>query len=320
MTNFFSGKTILITGVAGFIASHIAETLLKQGEVKRVVGIDNMATGFQSNIDLLNRYPNFQFIDGDLRDLSICKEAMQGVEMVCHQAAIGSVPRSIQTPELTMSSNVMGFVNLVVAARDEGVKRFVYASSSSVYGDEPNLPKIEQRIGKPLSPYAISKYSNEVMAHNFGQLYGMEFIGFRYFNVFGPRQSPVGAYAAVVPLFIEACKQNMPSYLNGDGLQTRDFTYVKNVVQANLAALSCTNQEAYNQIYNIGCGGRYTVRDLYDLIAEYTGCTLDPICRAPRDGDIRDSQADVSKAEHLLGYVPEVSFSEGVKRTVDSFN
>jgi UDP-N-acetylglucosamine/UDP-N-acetylgalactosamine 4-epimerase len=315
---FFQDKTVLITGVAGFIASHIAETLLKSG-VKRIVGIDNMATGFASNIELLKQFPNFDFIEGDLRDLEICHRAMQGVDLICHQAAIGSVPRSIETPELTMSSNVMGFVNLVVAARDAGVKRFVYASSSSVYGDEPNLPKVEHRIGKPLSPYAISKYSNEVMAHNFGMLYGMEFIGFRYFNVFGPRQSPKGAYAAVVPLFIDACMKNQPSYLNGDGLQTRDFTFVQNVVQANLAGLTSTKAESFNQIYNIGCGGRYTVRDLYDLVAKYTGCQLEPVCREERSGDIRDSQADVSKAELLLGYVPEVSFAEGVKRTVESF-
>jgi UDP-N-acetylglucosamine/UDP-N-acetylgalactosamine 4-epimerase len=314
----FSDKSFLITGVGGFIASHIAEHLLRGG-ARRVVGIDSMATGFQENVDLLRTYPHFEFIHGDLTDLATCHRACAGVDLICHQAAIGSVPRSVKTPDVTTASNIQGFVNLVVAARDAGIRRMVFASSSSVYGDEPNLPKIEHRIGQPLSPYAITKYTNEIMAWNFAALYDMEFVGFRYFNVFGPRQSPKGVYAAVIPLFIDACFKNEPSYLNGDGLQTRDFTYVDNVVQANLRAMLTDRAEALNQVYNIGLGGRYTLLDLYSTIAELTGCSRPPEHRAERAGDIRDSQADVSKAKNLLGYAPEVDFREGLRRTVEWF-
>ena len=314
----FTDKSFLITGVAGFIASHIAEHLLKNG-AKRVVGIDSMATGFQENIDLLNEYPNFEFIHGDLTNLETCHRACVGVDLICHQAAIGSVPRSVSTPEITVASNILGFVNLVVAARDAGIKRIVFASSSSVYGDEPNLPKIEHRIGTPLSPYAITKHTNEVMAWNFATLYGIDFVGFRYFNVFGPRQSPRGAYAAVIPLFIEACLENKPAYLNGDGLQTRDFTYVDNVVQANLRGLFTSNPAALNQVYNIGLGGRYTLLDLYNTIAELTHCSNQPVHREPRAGDIQDSQANVDKAKDLLGYSPEIGFRAGLEKTVHWF-
>jgi UDP-N-acetylglucosamine/UDP-N-acetylgalactosamine 4-epimerase len=313
-----SNTSYLVTGTAGFIASHIAEYLLKNG-AKRVVGIDSMATGFQENIDLLRQYDNFEFIHGDLNDLDTCHKACAGIDIICHQAAIGSVPRSVKTPEVTFASNVQGFVNLVVAARDAGIKRFVYASSSSVYGDEPNLPKVEHRIGKPLSPYAITKFSNEIMAGNFAMLYNMEFVGFRYFNVFGPRQSPKGAYAAVIPLFIDACLKNQPSYLNGDGLQTRDFTYVDNVVQANVLAMTTNKTDALNQVYNIGLGGRYTLLDLYNNIAKLTDCSLPPVHRAPREGDIRDSQANVDKARDLLGYQPQITFEEGLRLTVEWF-
>lgn len=314
----FNHHTFLVTGVAGFIASHIAAYLLENG-AQKVVGIDNMATGFQENIDLLQSYRNFEFIHGDLTDLETCHKACKGIDLICHQAAIGSVPRSVKMPQLTTSSNILGFVNLVVAARDAGIKRIVFASSSSVYGDEPNLPKVEHRIGKPLSPYAITKYTNETMAWNFASLYGMEFIGFRYFNVFGPRQSPKGAYAAVIPLFIEACLNQQPAYINGDGLQTRDFTYVDNVVQANIKAMFTENAEALNQIYNIGLGGRYTLLDLYHTIADLTNCTQPAVLRAFREGDIRDSQADIAKARQLLGYEPEIDFREGLSRTVTWF-
>lgn len=314
----YSNISFLITGVAGFIASHIAEHLLKNG-AKRVVGFDNMATGFQENIDLLARYPNFEFIKADLADLDACHRACMGIDLICHQAAIGSVPRSVKTPELSTQANILGFVNLVVAARDAGIKRIVFASSSSVYGDEPNLPKIEHRIGKPLSPYAITKYANEIMAWNFASLYGLEFIGFRYFNVFGPRQSPKGVYAAVIPLFIEACLHGTPAYINGDGLQTRDFTYVDNVVQANIKALFTEKKEAINEVYNIGMGGRYTLLDLYQNIAEITNCPLPAIHRENRAGDIRDSQANVDKAMHLLGYTPAVNLKEGLQLTVEWF-
>ena len=316
--NNYSEKIFLVTGVAGFIASHIAEFLLQNG-AKKVVGIDNMSAGLQENIDLLQQYDHFEFIYGDLTDLNICHKACKGVDVICHQAAVGSVPRSVKTPELTTSSNILGFVNLVVAARDAGIRRIVFASSSSVYGDEPNLPKVELRIGKPLSPYAITKHTNEVMAWNFAALYDMEFIGFRYFNVFGPRQSPNGAYAAVIPLFVDACLSNSPAYLNGDGLQTRDFTYIDNVVQANVKAMFTENKAAVNQVYNIGLGGRYTLLDLYSTIAELTGCSRPPSFREPRAGDIRDSQANIDKAQELLNYAPEIGFREGLHRTVEWF-
>lgn len=316
--HLFNNTSFLVTGVAGFIASHIAEYLLRQG-AKRVVGIDNMATGFQENIDLLQQYPNFEFIKADLADIETCHRACQSIDLICHQAAIGSVPRSVKTPQLSTEANILGFVNLVVAARDAQIKRIVFASSSSVYGDEPNLPKVEHRIGTPLSPYAITKYTNEIMASNFAALYDMEFIGFRYFNVFGPRQSPKGAYAAVIPLFIQACLNHTPAFINGDGMQTRDFTYVDNVVHANIQALFTSHKQALNQIYNIGMGGRYTLLELYQNIAEITQCPLPPLHRESRAGDIRDSQANIEKAATLLSYTPGIDLKEGLRLTVEWF-
>jgi UDP-N-acetylglucosamine 4-epimerase len=312
-------KTILITGAAGFIGSNIVEYLLKY-KVGKVIVLDNFLTGHQSNVELFKNHPNYYFIEGDIRDLEVCKKACEGVDIVCHQAAMGSVPRSIKEPYNTVGHNVDGFVNMVFAAHEHGIKRFVYASSSSVYGDEPNLPKIEHRIGKPLSPYAITKLSNELFAENFGRLYDMEFVGFRYFNVFGPRQSPKGAYAAVIPLFAEACMKDTEVYINGDGGQTRDFTYIDNVVQINVKAMFTDNLEALNQVYNVGCGGRFSVLDLFQGICNAAG-TPDkkPIHRDAREGDIRDSQADISKARNLLGYNPQFDFTKGLQLTVDYF-
>jgi len=318
-TGSLENKTILITGAAGFIGSNIVEYLLKY-KVGKVIVVDNFLTGHKSNIELFKDHPNYQFIEGDIRDLEVCKKVCKGVDIVCHQAAMGSVPRSIKEPYNTVGHNVDGFVNMVFAAHEEGIKRFVYASSSSVYGDEPNLPKIEHRIGKPLSPYAITKLSNELFAENFGRLYDMEFIGFRYFNVFGPRQSPKGAYAAVIPLFAEACMKDTDVYINGDGGQTRDFTYIDNVVQINVKAMFTDNPEAVNQVYNVGCGGRFSVLELFEGICNAAG-TPDkkPIHRDPRAGDIRDSQADISKARNLLGYNPQFDFMKGLQLTVDYF-
>lgn len=314
-----SDKTILITGGAGFIGSNIAEYLLKY-QVKKVRVIDNLLTGYSSNVQPFLAHPNYEFIEGDIRDLEVCKKACEGVDIVCHQAALGSVPRSIKEPYATTGHNVDGFVNMVYAAYEAGIKRFVYASSSSVYGDEPNLPKIEARIGKPLSPYAITKRSNELFADNFGQLYEMEFVGFRYFNVFGPRQSPKGAYAAVLPLFAEACMTGQDAFINGDGLQTRDFTFIDNVVQINVKAMLTDNQAALNEVYNVGCGGRYTVLELFEGVAKAAGVPdKKPIHRAPRAGDIRDSQADISKARRLLNYDPKFDFQAGLQVTVDYF-
>lgn len=318
-TQSLEDKTILITGGAGFIGSNIVEYLLKY-KVKKVVVIDNFLTGYRSNVDLFIKYPNYEFIAGDIRDLETCKRACEGVDIVCHQAAMGSVPRSIKEPYATTEHNINGFVNMVYAAHHHGIKRFIYASSSSVYGDEPNLPKVEHRIGKPLSPYAISKFSNELFAENFGRLYEMEFMGFRYFNVFGPRQSPKGAYAAVIPLFADACMNDTPVYINGDGGQTRDFTFIDNVVQINIKAMLTDNPAAYNQVYNVGCGGRYSVLELFDGVRQAAGVPdKAPTHRDPREGDIRDSQANIEKAKALLGYNPQFDFREGLQITVDYF-
>lgn len=314
-----SSKTILVTGGAGFIGSNIIEYLLKY-KIGKVRVLDNFLTGFKENLAPFEQYSNFEFIEGDIRDLETCIKACEGVDIICHQAAMGSVPRSIKEPHNTTAHNIQGFVNMVHAANQNGVKRFVYASSSSVYGDEPNLPKVEHRIGTPLSPYAISKLSNELFAHNFGNLYNMEFIGFRYFNVFGPRQSPKGAYAAVIPLFADACFNNKDVFINGDGNQTRDFTFVDNVVQINVKAMLTDNPAAYNQVYNVGCGGRYAVLELFDGVCKAAGVPdKTPVHRAPREGDIRDSQADISKAEKLLGYDPQFDFYKGLQITVDFF-
>lgn len=312
-------KTILITGAAGFIGSNIVEYLLKH-KVKKVIVLDNFLTGFKINVEPFLRHPNYQFIEGDIRDLEVCKKACEGVDIVCHQAAMGSVPRSVEEPYATTGHNIDGFVNMAFAAHHHGIKRFVYASSSSVYGDEPNLPKVEHRIGKPLSPYAITKLSNELFAENFGRLYEMEFVGFRYFNVFGPRQSPKGAYAAVLPLFADACMHDKEVFINGDGGQTRDFTFIENVVQINIKAMLTTNSAALNEVYNVGCGGRYTVLELFNGIKDAAGVpNKKPVYRAPRTGDIRDSQADISKAQKLLDYDPQFDFQKGLAITVDYF-
>jgi UDP-N-acetylglucosamine/UDP-N-acetylgalactosamine 4-epimerase len=316
-TSALNGKTVLITGGAGFIGSHIAQYLLEHGI--KVVVIDNFCTGFRENVDIFLNNPNYTFIEGDISDLDTCFAACQGVDIICHQAALGSVPRSVKEPHNTTLNNVNGFVNMCVAARDSGIKRFVYASSSSVYGDEKTLPKVEHRIGNPLSPYAITKLSNELFATNFATLYGIDFIGFRYFNVFGPRQSPRGVYAAVIPLFVEACMKGEPAYLNGDGEMTRDFTFVENVVQMNVRAMCSENPDALNQIYNVGCNERISVKQLFELIREFTNGTNQAIHREARAGDIRDSLADISKAETLLHYKPLFKHREGLKITVDSF-
>lgn len=310
--------SFLITGGAGFIGSNIVEYLLKYG-AKKVVVLDNFSTGFRENLDSFLDNPKFELIEGDLVDMPTCHRACVGIDVICHQAAVGSVPRSVKEPEVSTASNIQGFVNICVAARNAGIKRFVYASSSSVYGDEQTLPKMEEKIGKPLSPYAITKLTNELFADNFGMLYGMEFIGFRYFNVFGPRQSPKGAYAAVIPLFIDACRKSEPCYMNGDGLMTRDFTFVENVVQIAVKAMTTDSVSALNQVYNVGCGERITIMDLFDNIKAAANSQSLALHREPRAGDIRDSLANIRKSERLLGYEPVFRLKEGLDITVKWF-
>ena len=313
-----SGKSFLVTGGAGFIGSHIVEYLTKHGAGKVRV-LDNLSTGLRSNIDLFTSFPNYEFIEGDIRDADTCRRACEGIDHITHQAALGSVPRSVKDPVTSNDVNISGFVTMLTAAKDAGVKTFVYASSSSVYGDEPNLPKREERTGNLLSPYAVTKMTNELYASVFGRLYGIKVAGLRYFNIFGPRQDPNGPYAAVIPLFVSGIINRTPVYINGDGEQTRDFTYVENAVQANVKAMLCDNDAAFGQAYNIAVGDNFTVNFLFQQIREQLGIDHAPIYREAREGDIRDSLADISKARKLLGYEPTQHFLSGLSTTVDYF-
>jgi UDP-N-acetylglucosamine/UDP-N-acetylgalactosamine 4-epimerase len=317
-TKDISQNSFLITGGAGFIGSHIVDYLLSNGAGKVRV-MDNLATGLQSNVDLFAHYPNYEFINGDIRDFSSCMRACEGIDYVSHQAALGSVPRSVKDPVSSNEVNVTGFLNMLTAAKDSSIKAFVYASSSAVYGDEPNLPKVEERIGNPLSPYAVTKKTNELYADVFSKLYGMNIIGFRYFNVFGARQDPNGPYAAVMPLFVSGIINNTPVYINGDGEQTRDFTYVDNAVQANIRGMLSENSASFGQVYNIAVGEKFSVNYLYNAIRELLGIKHEATYRQEREGDIRNSLADISKARNLLGYNPQYRFEDGLKLTVEYF-
>jgi len=319
--------TWLITGVAGFIGSNLLETLLKLNQ--RVVGLDNFATGHQRNLDEVQtlvtpeQWANFSFINGDICNLADCQKAVTGVDYVLHQAALGSVPRSVADPITTNATNISGFLNMLVAARDAKVKRFVYAASSSTYGDHPALPKVEDTIGKPLSPYAVTKYVNELYADVFSKTYGLQSIGLRYFNVFGPRQDPNGAYAAVIPKWISSMIQNEPVCINGDGETSRDFCFVKNAVQANLLAATVQTTEAINQVYNVAVGDRTTLNELYaqlktNLLPLYPHLkSAKPVPRDFRAGDVRHSMAAVSKAATRLGYQPTHRLDEGLNVAMD---
>ncbi|CAN5244748.1 SDR family oxidoreductase [soil metagenome] len=311
-------KNFLVTGGAGFIGSHIAEYLLKNG-AKKVRVLDNLSNGFNSNIDLLKQYPAFEFLKGDICDLDTCNKACEGIDLISHQAAVGSVPRSIKEPQLTNDANVGGFVNMLKAANDHNIKRFVYASSSSVYGDEPTLPKIEQRIGNCLSPYAVSKRANELYAKVFADVYGMELIGFRYFNIFGPRQDPDGPYAAVIPLFVKGILNKTPVYINGDGEQTRDFTYVENAVQINVKGMLTENKKALNRFYNVAVGENFSVNELYEAVRKQLNRNHAATYREQRAGDIRNSLADISLANEYLEYNPTTKFQDGLKVTIEYF-
>jgi len=323
-------STWLVTGVAGFIGSNLLERLLILNQ--KVVGLDNFSTGYQSNIDQAIQNSNnaagkdlsgnFKFINGDIRDIDNCKQACSNVDYVLHQAALGSVPRSIEDPQLTNQNNIDGFLNMLVAARDAKVKRFVYAASSSTYGDYPGLPKVEDRIGKPLSPYAVTKYVNELYADVFAKAYGFNSIGLRYFNIFGRRQDPDGAYAAVIPKWISAMIEQEEVFINGDGKTSRDFCYIDNAIQANLLSATTLNSDAVNQVYNVAVGGRTNLEQLFDILKD--GLARDqvlydksPIYQDFRPGDVKHSLADISKASRLLGYAPTHSTEEGLMETMN---
>lgn len=305
---------ILVTGGAGFIGSNLVGSLLKDDRVGKVRVMDNLSTGNLNNLLPFQGNPRFEFFQGDIRNFTDCATACLGMDLVAHQAALGSVPRSIDLPLLTNEVNITGTLNVFTAAKDAGIKRVVFAASSSTYGDSKELPKREDKIGKPMSPYAVTKLVNEIYAHVFSTTYDFEYIGLRYFNVFGPNQDPNGAYAAVIPLFAKALIENTPPTINGDGSFSRDFTYVDNVVQANLKALFTENAAALNQVYNIACGERTSVLDLYDALREESGSQLSPDFGPSRIGDVPHSHADISKAASLLGYVPEVTVREGIRR------
>jgi UDP-N-acetylglucosamine/UDP-N-acetylgalactosamine 4-epimerase len=317
-TKDISNSSFLVTGGAGFIGGHIAEYLLKQG-AKKVRVLDNMVNGFNSNLAVLKQYPAFEFLEGDIRNAETCSKACDGIDYVSHQAALGSVPRSIKEPLYFTEVNVGGFANILKAAIDNKVKTFVYASSSSVYGDEQTLPKVESKIGNCLSPYAATKKTNELYAQVFADVYGIKLMGFRYFNIFGPRQDPDGPYAAVIPLFVKGILKQTPVYINGDGGQTRDFTFVDNAVQINIKGMLTDNAAAFNKVYNVAIGERFTVNDLYKACQTQLGSNFKATYREPRAGDIRDSLADISLAAKLLGYQPTKKFEDGLIETIEYF-
>lgn len=304
---------ILVTGGAGFIGSNLVETLLQDRRVSFVRVLDNLSNGHRRNIEEFLDHPNFEFIEGDIRDYSTCIQACKGIDRISHQAALGSVPRSIKAPLTTNAVNIGGTLNIFTAAKDSGIKRVVYACSSSTYGDSPALPKREDVIGNPISPYAVSKLVNELYASVYAKLYDINFVGLRYFNVFGPKQDPNGAYAAVIPLFVKAIMENKPPTINGDGLQSRDFTFVANAVQANIKGLFSEREDALNEVYNIAVGERITILDLFEELKQVAGSYLQPNFGPDRVGDVKHSLADISKAKNYLDYAPEVTVRDGLR-------
>jgi len=316
-----SNKKVLITGGAGFIGSNLCTSFIEAGN--EVICLDNFSTGFKSNIEHLLTAPGFSFVEGDIRDFNTCKDLIGRADIVLHQAALGSVPRSIKDPITSNSVNVDGFLNILQAARETGLDRVVYAASSSTYGDSKELPKVEENIGMPISPYAVTKYVNELYAYVFANLFGLKIIGLRYFNVFGRKQTPDGAYAAAIPKFVKALINHKSPIIHGDGLQTRDFTYIDNVVQINHLAAQIDNPEAFNNVYNVAYGDRTSLLDLIGVIKESLS-KFDPKISEiqvehgpPREGDVRDSLADISKAKNLLGYQPEYSLNDGIREAID---
>lgn len=308
---------ILITGGAGFIGSNLSEKLLADDRVSFVRVLDNLVTGSLKNIKGYFTNPKFEFIEGDIRDFATCLAACDNIDAISHQAALGSVPRSVKDPLTTNDVNITGTLNIFTAAKEKNINRVVYAASSSTYGDHPGLPKVEDKIGNPLSPYAVTKYVNELYAKVYANLYRMQFIGLRYFNIFGPRQNPQGPYAAVIPVFIKALLENTPPIINGDGSHSRDFTFVANAVQANIAALFTSNEEAVNQVYNIACGDQTSLLQLFDTLKKEAVSSLVPFHGPSRVGDVKYSRADVSRAKSLLGYNPAVSVEDGLHTTFE---
>ncbi len=320
MEQVLRDSKVLVTGGAGFIGSNLVDSLLKSGNY--VICLDNFSTGKERNISDFKNHPNFKLIDGDIRNYTICEEALKGVDFVFHQAALGSVPRSIKDPVTTTDVNIGGFVKMLFASKEAGVKRFIYAASSSTYGDHPDLPKVEDKIGNPLSPYAITKFVNELYATNFAKIYGIETIGLRYFNVFGRNQDPDGPYAAVIPKFLKILKLHQSPVINGDGSYSRDFTYIDNVIQANILSAVAKDNKAINQVYNVAHGERTSLNELFNLIREFAGqfdkevLKIKPVYGTEREGDIPHSLASVDKAGKLLGYIPSHNVREGLKEAV----
>lgn len=310
---FEEGSTFLVTGGAGFIGSNLCEALLNMGIKVRC--LDDLSIGKRENVDLFINNPNYEFIEGDIKDFETCLKATKNVSYVLHQAAWGSVPRSIEMPLFYSANNIGGTLNMLEAARINGVKKFVYASSSSVYGDEPNLPKTEERVGKLLSPYAVTKRTNEEWARQYTINYGLQTVGLRYFNVFGRRQDPNGAYAAVIPKFIKLMLSGEAPTINGDGKQSRDFTYIENVIEANLKAC-LANEEAGGEVFNIAYGGREYLIDIYEVLKKSLKVDLEPIFGPDRKGDIKHSNADITKARKLLGYDPQYNFERGLNEAI----
>ena len=321
MEQILSNSKVLVTGGAGFIGSNLVESLLKSGN--SVVCLDNFSTGKRENIEEFRKNLKFRLIEGDIRNYADCLNAVENIDVVFHEAALGSVPRSLKDPVTTTDVNIGGFVKMLFAAKEAGVKRFVYAASSSTYGDHPDLPKVEDKIGSPLSPYAITKYVDELFADNFSRTYGIDVIGLRYFNVFGRRQDPDGAYAAVIPKFVKMLMKHEVPLINGDGSVSRDFTYIDNVIQANHLAAIVQNREALNQVYNVAHGKRTTLNELYYIIRNLAGLhdkdvlTIEPEYGPVRGGDIPHSLASVEKAKRLLGYEPVLSVKQGLEEAIN---
>jgi len=308
---------VLVTGGAGFIGSNLVHALMNDDRISSVKVLDNLETGRFSNISVFKNHSKFEFIEGDIRSYAICAGAAEGIDLISHQAALGSVPRSVKDPVTTHEVNATGTLNIFNAARENNIKRVVYAASSSTYGDHPGLPKVEDKIGSPISPYGVTKLVNELYAKVFAELYDMEFIGLRYFNVYGPHQNPAGPYAAVIPLFIKSMLDDKSPLINGPGDSSRDFTFVEDVVQANLLAMFTKNPSSVNQVYNIAKGEQTTLNELVEILKKISGKDIQAMHGPERNGDIKHSLADVSKAKKLLGYDPSTSPMDGLRKTFD---